>query len=75
MTKKELQEAALKTPECLDYQTTGRAHHEASIVLHAAKAAFDLAGIADQRAALAYHSTPEFQALKNDWKTNENAHK
>jgi hypothetical protein len=60
MTKEELREAAMQTPECIDYQITGKAH--------AAKAAFDLAGLADQRAALAYHSTPEFQALKDDWK-------
>jgi hypothetical protein len=43
------------------------AHEEASRVLHAAKAAFDLAGLADQIAERAYHSTPEFQALQNDW--------
>jgi phosphoribosyl-ATP pyrophosphohydrolase len=68
MTREELREAAMQTPECIDYQITGKAHEEASKVLHAAKAAFDLAGLADQRAALAYHSTPEFQALKDDWK-------
>tara|TARA_R110000796_G_scaffold173561_1_gene290524 strand:+ start:230 stop:442 length:213 start_codon:yes stop_codon:yes gene_type:complete len=63
-----LRDAALATPECVAYQVTGKAHEEASKVLQDARAKFELAGLADQRAALAYHSTPEFQALKNEWR-------
>jgi hypothetical protein len=72
MTKEQLREAALQTPECIEYQVTGKAHEQASKALHLAKTAFDLAGLADRLAERAYHATPEFQALQNDWKTNEN---
>ena len=68
MNTKRLKEAALATPECVAYQITGEALEAASKVLQDARAAFQLAGLADQRAALAYHSTPEFQALKNEWR-------
>jgi hypothetical protein len=72
MTKEQLRDAAMLTPECKEYQVTGRAHQEASMALQNARAKFEMAGLADQRAERAYHATPEFQALQNDWKTNEN---
>jgi hypothetical protein len=68
MNKEQLRDAALQTPECIEYQLTGKAHEQASKVLQDARAKFELAGLADQRAAVAYHATPEFQALQNDWK-------
>ena len=68
MTREQLREAALGTPECLAYRVAGTAYLQASKQLQEAKAAFALAGIVDQRAETAYHSTPEFQALKNEWK-------
>ena len=67
MNTKRLRNAALATPECVAYQVTGKAHEKAFKAFLDARAAFEMAGLADKRAALAYHQTPEFQALKNEW--------
>ena len=67
MNRQQLRDAALATPECIMYGNTGKSHELASKALHAAQEAFALARLADQRAERAYHSTPEFQALQNDW--------
>ena len=68
MNRAQLREAAFATPECLAYGVTGKKCEDAYKALHLAKQAFDLAKLADQRAETAYHSTPEFQALKNEWR-------
>ena len=68
MTREQMRDAALATPECVAYKRTGKVYQQASKDLHAAREAYHLAGMADQRAETAYHSTPEFQALKNQWR-------